>query len=150
MKFTLFFFYWVNRTTKVKQNMEFQFCSLHYTFDLYGGGGGEIMKTKTTTLFNLCFFNLSFFIYQMIQIYLSHFIVLLWPTIVQYLNVFLYNVIFSSLFLFPEISVILFLFLLTFTFHTYLLFLSLSLLCQYVHLISFIWILFWYITFYSL
>ena len=100
--------------------------------------------------FVLCFFNLSFFIYQMIQIYLSHFIVLLWQIHVQYLNIFLYKVIFSSLFLFHEILVILFLFLLTFTFHTYLLFLSLSLLCQYLHLISFIWNLFWYITFYSL
>ena len=130
MKFTLFFFYGVNRTTKVKQNMEFQFCSLHYTFDFY-----EKKKKNHENQnhnFVLCFFNLSFFIYQMIQIYLSHFIVLLWPTLLQYLNIFLYNVIFSSLFLFPEILMILFLCLLTFTFHTYLLFLldfELSLSC---------------------
>ena len=59
-------------------------------------------------------------------IHLSHFIVLLWVCDQHMYSLwifFLYNIIFPSLFLFPEISVILFLFLLTFTFHSYLLFL---------------------------
>ena len=129
MKFTFFFFFteWIGQLKSTKiWNFNFAHCATRLIYMI------KKKKKSWKPKPQLCFFNLSFFIYQ---IYLSHVIVLLWVCDQHMYSLWIffpYNVIFPSLFLFPEVSVILFLFLLTFTFHSYLLFLldfELSLSC---------------------